>query len=220
MLLQGTEIIQWITVFAAKSDLLSSIPGTHVMERENPIPHAVLWPLHATWIYTCVHIHTINKCKANVQKMYLFIHEECCNSIIISNLKILALKLVWGSEIYSVLFFKCRFWSILQNEEMLPFLLYSFKNVLCAKILEGRLNSRDLSPFKYGLLLVSDKSRITGLELSYRGTRDWAGLSNTCFEMGFGWLWYRLNLGVTNLVWVIFSLSLPKYLKCNNNICK
>lgn len=41
--------------------------------------------------------------------MYLFIHEECCKSIIISNLKILALKLVWGSEIYSVLFFKCKF---------------------------------------------------------------------------------------------------------------
>lgn len=71
--------------------------------------------------------------------MHLFTHEEWCKSIIIINRKILTLKLVGRGEIYSVLFFKDRFWSILQNEEMLPFLLYSFKNVLWVKILERKI---------------------------------------------------------------------------------
>lgn len=51
---------QQVKAFATKHDDLSSIPGTHIAERENWLSHVVLWAI-PTLMHTCsVHTHTLN----------------------------------------------------------------------------------------------------------------------------------------------------------------
>lgn len=65
------EIAKWVNVLATKPDVLSSIPRTPIVERENRLPQVILWPPHTlqhTWPYTN-HVHA-NIQYTNKSKIY------------------------------------------------------------------------------------------------------------------------------------------------------